>query len=127
MKAVVYSSYGPPEVLRLTEIAKPAPRKNEVLIRVRATTVTIGDTIMRSLRIPGPRWQRIPARLFLGVWKPKRPILGMELAGDIETVGAAVTRFKPGDAVFASTFGQPHLRGSRRRSRRRDDGAALPS
>ena len=104
MKAMVYTQYGPPEVLQLKEMAKPAPRDNEVLVKIRATTVTIGDTIMRSLKIPGPRWQRFFARLYLGIRKPKRTILGMELAGDIEAVGQAVTRFKVGDPVFASTF-----------------------
>jgi len=104
MKAIVYTEYGPPEVLQLKEIAKPAPRDNEVLVKIHATTVTIGDTIMRSLNIPGPRWQRLFARLYLGIGKPKRKILGMELAGDIESVGQKVTRFKQGDPVFASTF-----------------------
>jgi NADPH:quinone reductase-like Zn-dependent oxidoreductase len=75
-----------------------------VLVKVHATTVTIGDTIMRSLNIPGPRWQRLFARLYLGIRKPKRTVLGMELAGEIESVGRKVTRFKPGDPVFASTF-----------------------
>ncbi|MEO8608217.1 MAG: NAD(P)-dependent alcohol dehydrogenase [Chloroflexota bacterium] len=106
MKAVVYTHYGPPEVLQLKEIEKPTPRNNEVLVKVMATTVTIGDTIMRSLNIPGPRWQRFPARLYLGIWKPKRPILGMEIAGEIESLGEDVTRFKKGDTVFASTFAQ---------------------
>jgi NADPH:quinone reductase-like Zn-dependent oxidoreductase len=104
MKAVVYTQFGPPEVLRLTEIAKPAPQDNEVLIKVRATTVTIGDTIMRSLNLPVAGWQKLMARLFLGIRHPKRPILGMELAGDIEAIGKSVTRFKIGDPVFASTF-----------------------
>lgn len=104
MKAMVYTEYGPPEVLQLKEIAKPAPRDNEVLVKICATTVTIGDTIMRSLKIPGPRWQRMAARIYLGIRKPKRKILGMELAGDIEAVGRHVTRFKAGDPVFASTF-----------------------
>ena len=104
MKVVLYTEYGPPEVLRLAEIPKPAPHENEVLVRVHATTVTIGDTIMRSLNLPIAGWQKVMARLFLGWSKPKRPILGMELAGDIEAVGRRVTRFKPGDAVFASTF-----------------------
>ncbi len=106
MKAVVYKAYGPPEVLHLEEIEKPAPRAKEALVKVRATTVTIGDTIMRSLNIPLPGWQRLMARLFLGIRKPRRPILGMELAGDVEAVGEKVTRFKPGDAVLASTFGE---------------------
>lgn len=104
MRAVLYTQYGSADVLHVGEVAKPTPKPTEILVKIHATTVTIGDTIMRSLNIPGPRWQRFPARLYLGVFKPKRPILGMELAGDIEAVGSAVTRFKPGDRVFASTF-----------------------
>jgi len=104
MKAIVYTKYGPPEVLRLQEVEKPAPRDREVLVKVHATTVTIGDTIMRSLNLPIPGWQRLLARLYLGIRRPKRPILGMELAGEVESVGRKVTRFKPGDPVFASTF-----------------------
>ncbi len=105
MKAIVYEKYGPPDVLRLQEVAKPAPRDSEVLVKVHVTTVTIGDTIMRSLNLPPiPGWQKFMARLILGWRKPKRPILGMELAGDVESVGRKVTRFKPGDPVFASTF-----------------------
>jgi NADPH:quinone reductase-like Zn-dependent oxidoreductase len=103
MKAVVYTAYGSPDVLQLKQVAKPVPGDSEVLVRVYATTVTIGDTIMRSLKIPVPGWQRLLARLYLGILKPKRSILGMELSGDIEAVGKAVTRFKPGDPVFAST------------------------
>lgn len=104
MKAIYYTQYGPPEVLHIVELPKPTPRDNEVLVKVHATTVTIGDTIMRSLNIPIPGWQKVMARLYLGWNKPKRPILGMELAGEVEAIGRKVTRFKPGDAVFASTF-----------------------
>jgi len=104
MKAIVYNEYGPPEVLRLQEVEKPSPRDREVLVKIYATTVTIGDTIMRSLNLPVSGWQKFMARLFLGILKPKRPILGMELAGEVESVGRNVTRFKPGDPVFASTF-----------------------
>jgi NADPH:quinone reductase-like Zn-dependent oxidoreductase len=105
MKAVVYTKYGPPDVLQLKEMEKPAPRDREVLVKVHATTVTIGDTIMRSLNLPPiSGWQKFMARLILGWRKPKRPILGMELAGEVESVGKKVTRFKPGQAVFASTF-----------------------
>ncbi len=105
MKAIVYTQYGAPDVLQLREVEKPAPKTNEVLVKIHATTVTAGDTIMRSLRIPGPSWQRLFSRLYLGIHRPKRAILGMELAGDIEAVGKEVTRFKRGDPVFASTLG----------------------
>lgn len=105
MKACVYTQYGPPDVLRLVEVAKPAPRDDEVLVKVHATTVTIGDTIMRSFQLPNiTGWQKFMARLILGWHRPRRHILGMELAGEIESVGQKVTRFKTGDAVFASTY-----------------------
>ena len=102
MKAVVYTKYGPPDVLQLQDMAKPSPQAREVLIKVHATTVTIGDCRMRSFTVPPEQW--LFARLYLGVWKPRRKILGMELAGVIEAVGREVTRFKVGDPVFASTF-----------------------
>jgi NADPH:quinone reductase-like Zn-dependent oxidoreductase len=105
MKAVVYTTYGGPEVLHLEEVEKPAPKGDEVLVHVHATTVTIGDTIMRSLEMPGSRWQRLFGRIYLGIKAPKRTILGMELAGEIEAVGKDVRRFEKGDKVFASTFG----------------------
>lgn len=105
MKASVYTQYGPPEVLQLVDVPKPMPRDHEVLVKVRATTVTIGDTIMRSFKLPNiTGWQKFMARLILGWNKPKRHILGMELAGEIESIGQKVTRFKSGDAVFASTY-----------------------
>ncbi|MEJ2557154.1 MAG: NAD(P)-dependent alcohol dehydrogenase [Anaerolineae bacterium] len=104
MKAIVCTKYGPPEVLELKEVDKPIPKNNEVLIRIYATTVHRGDTRMRSLNIPGPRWQLLLARIILGVRKPKRAILGMELAGEIVEVGKDVTLFKKGDKVFASTM-----------------------
>jgi NADPH:quinone reductase-like Zn-dependent oxidoreductase len=102
MKAILYTQYGPPEVLQIVDLSKPAPRPNEVLVKVRATTVTIGDCRMRSFTVPPEQW--LFARLYLGVFRPRRPVLGMELAGDVEAVGGKVTRFKPGDHVFASTF-----------------------
>ena len=97
MKAVICTKYGPPEVLELREVAKPVPKDNEVLIKVFATTAHVGDTRIRGFRVPGG----FLAKLFLGFTKPKWPILGMELAGEIEAVGKDVTLFKKGDPVFA--------------------------
>jgi len=102
LKTILYTQYGSPEVLQMADLPKPAPRDNEVLVKIRATTVTIGDCRMRSFTVPPEQW--LFARLYLGVFKPRRPVLGMELAGDVEAVGAKVTRLKPGDPVFASTF-----------------------
>ncbi len=99
MKAIVYTTYGPPDVLHLAEVAKPVPKAGEILVRIHATTVTAGDVRTRAFNVPF--WQWLPARLYLGVTKPKRSILGMELAGEVEAVGSGVTRFKSGDPVFA--------------------------
>jgi len=100
MKAIVCTKYGPPDVLQIREVEKPAPRDNEVLIKVHATTCHIGDVRIRSFNVPF--WQMIPFRIILGIRKPKRSILGMELAGVVEAVGKDVKRFKKGDQVFAS-------------------------
>ena len=102
MKAVVYEKYGSPDVLELKEVNKPAPKDNEVLIKVYATTVTVADFRSRSFTVPPAFW--LPARIALGFRKPKKPILGVELAGEVESVGKDVKRFKQGDQVFAATL-----------------------
>jgi NADPH:quinone reductase-like Zn-dependent oxidoreductase len=102
MKAIVATKFGAPEVLQLQEVEKPTPKKNELLIKVYATTVSAGDSRMRSFNVPPLFW--LPARITLGFTKPKHPIYGMELAGVVEAIGKDVTRFKVGDQVFASTL-----------------------
>ncbi len=99
MKAIVCSGYGSPDVLQVKEVPKPVPGDKEVLIKVLATTVTAGDWRVRSMDVPAGF--RLLARLALGIRKPRQPILGTELSGEIEVVGKAVTRWKPGDQVFA--------------------------
>jgi NADPH:quinone reductase-like Zn-dependent oxidoreductase len=101
MKAVVYTKYGPPGVVGLADVPKPTPKDNEVLIRVQATTVTTADWRARSLTLP--TGFGLMGRLVFGVLGPRKPVLGTELAGTIEAVGDAVTRFKVGDQVFAFT------------------------
>jgi NADPH:quinone reductase-like Zn-dependent oxidoreductase len=96
MKAVVYTNYGSPDVLQLKEVAKPAPKDNEVLIKIYATTVETTDAIFRQ-------GKTLSARLFTGLLKPKCTRPGGEFAGEIEAVGKGVTRFKPGDQVFGTT------------------------
>ncbi|MGD2155591.1 MAG: NAD(P)-dependent alcohol dehydrogenase [Anaerolineales bacterium] len=102
MKAVVWTKYGPPEVLQLQEVEKPAPKDNEVLIRIVATTVTAGDCEMRRLELP--LMLSFPVRIYAGLLRPKRiTILGQELAGEVENVGKKVNSFKVGDQVFGTT------------------------
>jgi NADPH:quinone reductase-like Zn-dependent oxidoreductase len=102
MKAIVWTAYGPPEVLQLREVEKPTPKDNEVRIKIRATTVTAGDCEQRSLKLP--IWHALPMRLYVGLKRPERiTILGMELAGEIDSVGKDVRLFKKGDQVFAAT------------------------
>ena len=99
MRAIVYERYGPPEVLQLREVEKPTPKNTEVLIRVHATTVTSGDWRVRSLTVP--IGFGFISRLVLGVFRPRQPILGTELAGEIDSVGKQVKNFRVGDQVFA--------------------------
>jgi NADPH:quinone reductase-like Zn-dependent oxidoreductase len=101
VKAIVYAKYGPPNVVALAEVPKPTPNDREVLIRIHATTVTTGDWRARSLNLPAGFG--LFGRLFFGVLRPRKPILGTELAGEIEVVGNAVTHFKVGDQIFAFT------------------------
>jgi NADPH:quinone reductase-like Zn-dependent oxidoreductase len=106
MKAIVYTEYGPPDVLKLTEIEKPAPKDNEILIKVHARPVGFGDITARNFRnitprkfsMPLPLW--LPTRLMFGFRKPRIKILGAELAGEVEAVGKDVKLFKAGDQVF---------------------------
>ena len=103
MKAVVCTGYGPPEVLQVREVEKPAPRDNEVLVRIHATAVTASDCIVRGFKLP--LWHPIGflMGLVVGFSKPRNPILGLVLAGEIEAVGGNVTRFAQGDQVYAFT------------------------
>jgi NADPH:quinone reductase-like Zn-dependent oxidoreductase len=98
MKAVVYTKYGLPDVLQFKNIEKPAPKGNEVMIRVHATSVTAADYRMRSFTVPVAFW--LPARLTFGLTRPKKTILGIELAGEVEAIGEDVKLFKEGDQVF---------------------------
>ncbi len=102
MKAVTCTKYGPPEVLKFVEIDKPIPSENEVLIKIKATTVTMADHRIRSFDVPKALW--LPVKIALGWNKPKYPILGLEIAGEIEQIGKSVTKFKIGDLVFGSTL-----------------------
>ena len=99
MKAILWTNYGPPEVLRLGEVEKPMPKDDEVLIRVHAATAMAGDCEMRRLQLP--MYLGLPLRLYVGVRRPTRiTIPGMELAGEIEAVGGAVRHFQVGERVF---------------------------
>jgi len=102
MKAIVCTRYGPPEVLVMREVDKPVPADNEILVKVHATTVTAGDLRVRKFKIPLSVW--LPVRAVFGIRRPRKAVLGIELAGEVEATGRAVTRFRAGDAVFAATL-----------------------
>jgi len=91
MKAIICTKYGPPDVLQLQEVEKPVPRDNEIVVKVSATTVTAGESRVRSFTVPLSYW--LPARLMIGLRKPKKAIPGMVLAGEVEAVGKEVKRF----------------------------------
>jgi NADPH:quinone reductase-like Zn-dependent oxidoreductase len=98
MKAMVCTKYGSPDVLQLKEVEKPMPGKNEILVKVQATSINAAD------------WHLLTADIFLvrlnmGLLKPKHTILGCDIAGTVEAVGRDVRQFKPGDAVFGDVFG----------------------
>jgi NADPH:quinone reductase-like Zn-dependent oxidoreductase len=101
MKAIVLTKYGAPDGLRLTEVEKPTPKDNEILIKIHATTITKGDCELRTLKFP--IWLAIPLRIYIGFINPRNFILGQEFAGEVESVGKDVTLFKQGDAVFGTT------------------------
>jgi len=102
MKAIIWTNYGPPDVLQLNDIEKPSPKDNEILLKIHAATVTMGDCEMRSLKF-SPSLAFF-MRLYNGIRKPKKiTILGQDVAGKIEAVGKDVTLFKKSDKVFGST------------------------
>ena len=100
MKAVIWTRYGPPEVLQIQEVEKPAPKENEVLIKVHATTVETGDCELRRYRLHN--WFYMLFRPYFGLFRPRLvKTLGQQLSGEIEALGSGVTKFKIGDAIFA--------------------------
>lgn len=107
MKAVICTKYGPPEVLQLAEVEKPVPKKNEVLIKITTTSVTASDCIVREFKLPLWNPMGLLMGMVLGFGKPRNPILGMVLAGEIESVGKDVKMYQPGNAVIAWTVKSP--------------------
>ena len=103
MRAVVYDRYGPPDVLRLEDVAQPVPKEDEVLVKIHATTVTRADCATREANRQSGLAVMLLSRLISGFRRPRQPILGTELAGEVEAVGAAVTEFAVGDHVFGSS------------------------
>lgn len=102
MKAIVYERYGRPDVLQMKSLRKPVPKNDEILVKTKATTVSRGDIRMRSFSVPKIQW--LLARFYLGLFQPRRKVLGMEISGVVEEIGSDVKKFKVGDEVLASTF-----------------------
>ncbi len=105
MKAIVYTEYGPGDVLELKEVEKPIPKDNEILVKVHATTVNYAARLARTGRHPDKKFYTLAIRLMFGLKKPKKPILGYEVAGVVEAIGKDVKLFKKGDQIFGSTTG----------------------
>ncbi|MEI5908879.1 NAD(P)-dependent alcohol dehydrogenase [Bacillus spongiae] len=109
MKAVICTKYGPPEVLQLNEVEKPVPKDNEVLVKIHATAVTASDCVIRGFKMPGnpsfPKKQimQLMMRLFIGISKPRNPIIGLVFSGAVEAVGKDIKQYKKGDEVYGFT------------------------
>jgi len=103
MKAAVCAAYGPPEVLQVRDVPRPSPKRREILVKVHATSVTVSDTYGRGGFGFAPWWLRFLVRLAFGLRRPRNPILGIVLAGEVEQAGNGVTRFRPGDRVYGLT------------------------
>jgi len=101
MKAIVRSKYGPPDVLQLTEVRIPAPKDNEILINIKASAVTNSDIFIRGSKLPFPII--IPFRLMMGIFKPRKPIIGLVFSGVVIEIGGKIKRFSPGDEVYGMT------------------------
>ncbi|MGE4609931.1 MAG: NAD(P)-dependent alcohol dehydrogenase [Paracoccaceae bacterium] len=102
MKAIIYKKYGPPDVLHVVEVTKPAQKDGALLIKVRAAEVTKADCEMRSFDFP-VKWFWLPLRLAIGITAPRRKVLGSYFAGTVEEIGGGVTKFKSGDAIYGAT------------------------
>ena len=106
MKAAIYTSYGAPDTVHLAEVPTPAPGPSEVLVRVHASTVTTADWRLRASAFPGLLW--LPGRFMTGLLRPRNPVLGMEVAGEILAIGADVMRFHAEQRVFGFSGGGGH-------------------
>ena len=102
MKAIIYTKYGPPDVLQLKEVDKPIPKHKEVLIKVHAAEATKADCELRSFNFP-VKWFWLPLRIAMGITKPKRQILGGYFSGEVVLAGRDVSKFTKGDLVFGTT------------------------